>query len=262
MGFKIFLPIIHFLKTIHEYSGGKDHKTYDLRDTTSSYSSVTVNCSLPFCFLCSKCSTSEVVHCRALRTTILIYVVIHHFYTTLSTMLWCVRPRHHVGSCWLGQHSLVALVTLSSCGYCLVCGGLQQDTTSHKITNIGKTVKLSLSILRRCIVEVAVQLHTFIALSLEGGQWSVSCTDCFTTGERTICTHWSGGWMNQWACLNALEKRKIFHPCQKWSMPSSSDYKYRQDNMDIYYKTVLDVTLLKKILYFIAQFMHSHFLWN
>jgi hypothetical protein len=68
--------------------------------------------------------------------------------------------------------------------------------------------------------------------------------------------------MNQWACLNALEKRKIFHPCQKWSMPSSSDYKYRQDNMDIYYKTVLDVTLLKKILYFIAQFMHSHFLWN
>lgn len=62
----------------------------------------------------------------------------NNFYAMLSTALWCVRPRRHVGSCWLEQHSPVAWVILSSGGCCLAYEGLQQNTVCQEIVNKDK----------------------------------------------------------------------------------------------------------------------------
>jgi hypothetical protein len=34
---------------------------------------------------------------------------------------------------------------------------------------------------------------TFLALALDGGEWSTSHNGCFTPGERIPSTHWIGG---------------------------------------------------------------------
>jgi hypothetical protein len=44
----------------------------------------------------------------------------------------------------------------------------------------------------------------FFTSALDGGDWSVSCLGCFTTG-----TQWIGGWVDLRAGLDIVEKRKI-----------------------------------------------------
>jgi len=40
-----------------------------------------------------------------------------------------------------------------------------------------------------------VQLHSFLTLALDGGEWSVSHTDYLTARERAPHSHWTGGWV-------------------------------------------------------------------
>jgi hypothetical protein len=42
---------------------------------------------------------------------------------------------------------------------------------------------------------VQVQLHTFLATALEGGEWSTSCPSCINPSERVPGTPWIGGWV-------------------------------------------------------------------
>jgi hypothetical protein len=34
--------------------------------------------------------------------------------------------------------------------------------------------------------EVEVQLHAFLTLALDGGEWSASCPGCFTPGKESL----------------------------------------------------------------------------
>jgi len=47
----------------------------------------------------------------------------------------------------------------------------------------------------RCTGGVEVQLHAFLTLAIDGGEWSASCPSCFTYGERASSIHWIGGWV-------------------------------------------------------------------
>jgi hypothetical protein len=42
---------------------------------------------------------------------------------------------------------------------------------------------------------VEVQLHAFLTLTLDGGEWSASRPDRFNAEERNVSTHWIGGWV-------------------------------------------------------------------
>jgi len=41
---------------------------------------------------------------------------------------------------------------------------------------------------------VEVQLHAFLPLALDGGDWSSSRSGHFSPWERTPATHWMGGY--------------------------------------------------------------------
>jgi len=47
---------------------------------------------------------------------------------------------------------------------------------------------------------VELQLHIFIISALDGGEWSASRPGGFTTGVRTLSTHFTGG------CVDWLER--------------------------------------------------------
>jgi hypothetical protein len=49
---------------------------------------------------------------------------------------------------------------------------------------------------------VNVKIHVFLTSALEGGQFHAP-------GERTPCTHWTGGWVGPRAGLDDLEKIKF-----------------------------------------------------
>jgi hypothetical protein len=49
----------------------------------------------------------------------------------------------------------------------------------------------------------------FLTSALDGGEWSASRPDRFTSEERDPGTHWIGGWEGLRAGLDAVKKRKI-----------------------------------------------------
>jgi len=51
---------------------------------------------------------------------------------------------------------------------------------------------------------VDVQLHTFLTLALDGGEWSVSHPSHFTPGERAPDTHWIGAWIGPRSSLEVV----------------------------------------------------------
>jgi len=61
---------------------------------------------------------------------------------------------------------------------------------------------------------LGVELHTFLTLTLHGGEWSVSRSGRFTPRDTTPGTHWIGSWVGPRAGLAAVVKRKIPIPCQ------------------------------------------------
>jgi hypothetical protein len=58
-------------------------------------------------------------------------------------------------------------------------------------------------------VGMEVQIQVFLSLALHGSELSVSRPGRFTPGERVICTHWIGGWLDPRAGLDMVSKRKI-----------------------------------------------------
>jgi hypothetical protein len=54
--------------------------------------------------------------------------------------------------------------------------------------------------------------HFFLTSALVGGEWSASHSGRFTTGERSLSTHWIGGWVDPRAGLDDVEKEKILDP--------------------------------------------------
>jgi hypothetical protein len=51
--------------------------------------------------------------------------------------------------------------------------------------------------------------------TLDGGEWSASCPGSLTPRERFRGTHWTGGWVDPRAVLDAVVKRKIPSPRQE-----------------------------------------------
>jgi hypothetical protein len=49
----------------------------------------------------------------------------------------------------------------------------------------------------------------FLALELDGGEWSASRPSCFTRWEIARGTNWIGGRVDPRVDLDAVEKRKI-----------------------------------------------------
>jgi hypothetical protein len=64
--------------------------------------------------------------------------------------------------------------------------------------------------------EVEIQLHEFLTLALDGGEWSASHPGHFTYREKAPDTHWIGGWMGPTAGLDEVLKRK--NSCSQWEM--------------------------------------------
>jgi hypothetical protein len=48
--------------------------------------------------------------------------------------------------------------------------------------------------------------------ALDGGEWSTSRPDRFTSRERAPDTHWIGGWVDPTAVLDEVIRRKIPNP--------------------------------------------------
>jgi hypothetical protein len=55
---------------------------------------------------------------------------------------------------------------------------------------------------------VDVYIHIFFTSALVGGQWSASRPCRFTLRERSLGTHWIGGWVGPRAGLDDVEKKK------------------------------------------------------
>jgi hypothetical protein len=88
-------------------------------------------------------------------------------------------------------------------------------TVSVKITDKDKSFPCAVSTTPwRRIGEVEVQLHTFLTLAYDGGEWSASCPGHFTPRERVPGTRWIGGWEGPRASLDMVVMRKIPSPCQ------------------------------------------------
>jgi hypothetical protein len=49
----------------------------------------------------------------------------------------------------------------------------------------------------------------FLTSVLDEGEWSASRPGRLTPGERSLATHWIGGWVGPRAGLDAVEKRKF-----------------------------------------------------
>jgi hypothetical protein len=56
--------------------------------------------------------------------------------------------------------------------------------------------------------EVDVKIHVFLSSALAGGEWPASRSYRFIPGERALCTHWIGGWVDPRADLDDMEKWK------------------------------------------------------
>jgi hypothetical protein len=77
-----------------------------------------------------------------------------------------------------------------------------------------KEVKFPLCLTNYYVMEaygwVDVWIHVFLTSVLVGGEWSASHPSRVTSGERTISTAWTGGWVCPRTGLDNVEERKIF----------------------------------------------------
>jgi hypothetical protein len=55
-----------------------------------------------------------------------------------------------------------------------------------------------------------IQLHTFLTLALDEGNWSASCHSHCTMGERACSTHWIGDWVGPRVGLDTVTKRNKY----------------------------------------------------
>jgi hypothetical protein len=87
-----------------------------------------------------------------------------------------------------------------------------------------ETLKSSLSPEHHAMRRIeGVELHAFLTLALDGGEWSALRPVRFAPSERSPSTHWIGGWVGPRAGLvDAVVKRKIPSPCRDSNPRSSS----------------------------------------
>jgi hypothetical protein len=99
---------------------------------------------------------------------------------------------------------------------------------------------------------VEAQLHAFLTLALDWGEWSASHPGCFTPKERTSGTHWIGGWVGPRAGLDMVVRRKIPRPY--WDLnpnhPAPSPLLYHwviPGHLRTFYKSIISMQQRKKI---------------
>lgn len=76
-------------------------------------------------------------------------------------------------------------------------------------------MKLFLCMPWRHIGEAQLKIHSFLALDLV--EWSILHTGCFPSGERTLHTHWPGGWVDPKGLVDICfreERMKTSWPCK------------------------------------------------
>ena len=73
-------------------------------------------------------------------------------------------------------------------------------------------LKLSLFIAMKAYSGFEIQLHSFLILALDRGQWLASRPGYFTS-----CTHWLEDSVVHRPNLDILEKRKMLHTCQEFN---------------------------------------------
>jgi hypothetical protein len=63
------------------------------------------------------------------------------------------------------------------------------------------------------------QLHIFLTVALDEGEWSASRPGRFSPKERAPSTHWIGSWVGPRASLDAVVKKKILSCCEDSNPP-------------------------------------------
>jgi hypothetical protein len=63
---------------------------------------------------------------------------------------------------------------------------------------------------KHCAMKVDVWNHVFLTRALVGDEWSASRPCRFIPGERALCTHWIGCWVDSCAGLDDKKKWKFF----------------------------------------------------
>jgi hypothetical protein len=97
--------------------------------------------------------------------------------------------------------------------------------------------------------------------ALDGGEWSASHPDHFTSRERAPGTHWIGGWVGTRAILDMVVKRKIPSPRKKLNPTTPIVQPIAQCYTDLAittlyfvgmkrYQYVMEVVLSKLMIYF------------
>jgi hypothetical protein len=56
-----------------------------------------------------------------------------------------------------------------------------------------------------------VQLHAFVTVALDGGEWSASRPGRFARRERASSTHWIGGWVGPSSGLDSKLENAGYH---------------------------------------------------
>jgi hypothetical protein len=79
--------------------------------------------------------------------------------------------------------------------------GRERDKTDH--------VQLIKHYVMKVYVGVNIQIHIFVTLALDGGEWSTPCPCHFNPGERASSTHCIEGWTSPRADLHDVKKRKF-----------------------------------------------------
>jgi hypothetical protein len=61
---------------------------------------------------------------------------------------------------------------------------------------------------------IEVKSHAFLTTALEGGEWSLLLSGCFTSIEKSLGVHWIGGWVDPRASPGLAAKRNVPHHSQ------------------------------------------------
>jgi hypothetical protein len=112
----------------------------------------------------------------------------------------CVVLCVFVCVCNCNQVHELSLLTYTDCKLCI-----------HKDRD--KKVEVCPRYATKACGGVKVKLHSFLTLTLDGGDWSASYTSLFTHRQRVPNVYWIGGWVDSRASLHILEKWKISCPC-------------------------------------------------
>jgi hypothetical protein len=96
---------------------------------------------------------------------------------------------------------------------------------------------------------------------LDGGEWSASRPGRFTPRERSLGTHWIGGWVGSRAVLDAVVKRKIPSPSRESNprtpivqpYPSAIPTELSRPLIYIMYFTNLFMCLLRRIFVWVLR---------